>query len=341
MKAVIIGSCGHYMYIWKGMKKYDIELSAVTEGVACGNFTPEIYKDTESLVSALETGKTSADIAVINAEFHKNSGYAERLLRLGMHIFLEKPAATELDRLASLRIEYEKAVSANPGLQICPMFGMRAEPHFMTAKRIISEGGIGKIRQIDARKSYKMGTRPKFYSEREKYGGLIPWVAIHGIDLIRWISDAEFTSVNAWHSSEYNRGNGDMEVSSISLFRMTNDIGAVVSADMLRPEKAPTHDDDRIRVVGSEGIIEVCEHKVLLIDAAGAKQIEPAPEDLCGDIFSRMIEYIGESSAEKRKNISRSFDFVSAEDIFSATEAALLARLSADNGISVNFRDTV
>lgn len=332
MKAVIVGSCGHYSYIWKGIEKYGIELVTVTEGVRCVSLTPKIYKTPEALLTAFDSGEIEADIAVINPEFHLNSIYAEKFLERGTHVFLEKPAATELEALERLRCVYRREKEKNPHLVLCPMFGMRAEPHFLKTKRMIAEGAIGSLRQLDVRKSYKMGLRPKFYSDRKSYGGLIPWVSIHGIDLLRWMTGEEFIRVSAWHSAVGNRDNGDMEVTSVSMFVMTGDIGAVVCADMLRPASAPTHDDDRLRAVGTDGVIEIAERNIKLIDNSGIRVFETTEQDKNGDLFSRMLEEIFCGKAPEN-----AFDHASAEDMFAATEAALLARESADRGIQFTF----
>ena len=63
----------------------------------------------------------------------------------------------------------------------------RYDPWFYTAKCLIDEGAIGDIRLLSARKSYRLGQRAPFFRERALHGGLIPWVAIHGIDFIRYL----------------------------------------------------------------------------------------------------------------------------------------------------------
>lgn len=84
---------------------------------------------------------------------------------------------------------------------------------------------------MDSRKSYKLGKRPVFYSSEEHYCGIIPWVAIHAIDWMKWLSGENYVSADAAHSSRMNGGNGTMDITSAALFRMTNDVIATVTAD--------------------------------------------------------------------------------------------------------------
>ena len=106
-----------------------------------------------------------------------------------------------------------------------------------------------------------MGTRPEFYSKRALFGGLIPWVAIHAVDWAMEIG-GHCQSVAASHSTRANRGNGEMEATSALLMELDNGVIATVTADFLRPTASARHDDDRLRVTGTQGMIEAIDGKV-------------------------------------------------------------------------------
>ena len=59
-----------------------------------------------------------------------------------------------------------------------------------------------------------------------------------------------------------NGGYGDLEATSQLMMTMQGGVCAQVSADYLRPANAPTHGDDRVRVVGTESVLEVRDDKV-------------------------------------------------------------------------------
>ena len=101
---------------------------------------------------------------------------------------------------------------------------------------------------------------------------------------------------------------------------------ASVSADVMRPGTASTHDDDRLRLVGSDGVLEVRGGHVYVIDRQGERELPLVrPEHELFEEF--LLEIIGEGICRVR-----------AEDAFSATRTALAARLSQDTGNTVWIR---
>jgi len=94
---------------------------------------------------------------------------------------------------------------------------------------------------------------------------------------------------------------------------------ASMNLDFYRPAGASTHGDDRIRCVGTKGILEVRDGKIIVLDRDGEHVTEPtkAPELL-------------EEFLEGREPIP-------AEEIFDLTGVALAARQSADSGVSVSM----
>ena len=93
---------------------------------------------------------------------------------------------------------------------------------------------------------------------------------------------------------------------------------ASVNADYFRPLSAPTHDDDRLRIAGSEGVVEYREGKVLLIDKNGRQEL-PLPKEQ--NIFEQFLRRIGGENTG-----------VTPEEGFTVTRLALAARRAADTG---------
>lgn len=323
MKIAQIGVSGHFMYAYPTMKKYGLTLDAlfyekdedfgdIAPALDKFGFSPKIYG---SAAEMLDTEKP--DIAIINTLFYKNCLYARECVKRGIHVFCEKPAALTENELDALISEYESVNKSKRTLYV-PMYGIMYLPHFYTAAKYVKSGLLGDIRLANAQKSYKLGKRPPIYSERETYGGLIPWVAIHAIDWTVRLGAFGPVSVTAYHSSKENGGNGDMEVSSLSLFECGDGKIFSVSADMLRPSGAPTHDDDRLRLVGTKGILEVCAGKVSVINADGVKILENEPPE--HELFEELLLDI-----EGKMKCG-----ITASDAFYTTRLALDARKSAD-----------
>jgi|GEM_PF-84359 len=332
MKIVQIGAIGHYAYALPTAKKYRMDLCGVcypdpednavraAKNFEKYGFAPRVYETVEEMLRTEQP-----DIAVINTVMSENGRYAEMALLRGIGVFCEKPVATTLAGLDRLERVYAQAKKKYPSLVFCGMFGIDYLPHFETAYQFVKMGGVGEVMLVNAQKSYRMGRREKFYSDREKYGGTIPWVAIHGIEWITRIAGLKPTAATALGNTAHNGGNGSMEASTMCLFACEKGKMASVSADVMRPAAAPTHDDDRLRIVGTEGVLEVRGGKVFLINHEGERELNIVQSER--ELFEEMVlEMRGGPKCR-----------VSAEDTFFATRVALTARESQDTGKTVQI----
>ncbi len=330
LNIVQIGAVGHYEYVLPTAVKYKMNLSAVAyphpeddraraeRDFARFGFSPRVYDDVREMLE-----EERPDVAVINTVMAENGRFAMLALSMGISVFCEKPVAMTLAGLSELENVYFEAKKCNPTLVFSAMFGIDYLSHFETAFRYVKSGALGEIRLANAQKSYRLGKREAFYSDREQYGGTIPWVAIHGIEWITRIGGLVPISVTALGSTACNGGNGSMEVTTLSLFSCEGGKMASVSADVMRPKTAPTHDDDRLRLVGEKGILEVRGRRCHVIDGEGERELA---------LISSETELFEELCLEMQ---GRGKCRVTAEDVFLATRAALSARESEDTGKTI------
>ncbi|AAD35510.1 oxidoreductase [Thermotoga maritima MSB8] len=322
LKICVIGSSGHFRYALEGLDEEcsitgiapgvpEEDLSKLEKAISEMNIKPKKYNNWWEMLE-----KEKPDILVINTVFSLNGKILLEALERKIHAFVEKPIATTFEDLEKIRSVYQKVRNE---VFFTAMFGIRYRPHFLTAKKLVSEGAVGEIRLVNTQKSYKLGQRPDFYKKRETYGGTIPWVGIHAIDWIHWITGKKFLSVYATHSRLHNSGHGELETTALCHFTLENEVFASLSIDYLRPQGAPTHDDDRMRIVGTRGIVEVINERVFLTDEKGHREV-PLVEK--GQIFEDFLREIrGQGKC-----------MVTPEDSILTTEIALKARLSADTG---------
>lgn len=340
MKLCMIGNRGgHDKYVWDALPHLPhVRVVGMASGApeddvtpwlrycdALG-FTPEVFSDYRQMLDQLQP-----DIVSICGPFELHAEMSAEALRRGIHVISEKPVALTFEQLGMLRAVYTEARAkfqgwyAN-GLHFAALMNLRYDPAFYTAWRAVQEGAIGTVRLINTQKSYRLGRRDAYYRDRATYGGTIPWVGVHAFDWIYWFSGEKFTSVYATHSTQHNHDNGDLEMSALCHFTLTGDIFASASIDYLRPSTAPTHGDDRVRVMGTDGAIEVRGGRAYLINAEteGESELPVACEK---QIFQDFVEHIeGKTTA-----------LLSPEDVFAVTEACLLARQSADEGRVIPF----
>ena len=72
----------------------------------------------------------------------------------------------------------------------------------------------------------------------------MPWVGIHAMHWIYFVTGLNFSEANSVTSNLENFNNGDLETAAAATFIMENGAIATVSADYYRPASAPTWDDD-------------------------------------------------------------------------------------------------
>lgn len=328
MNIVLIGSTGHTKYVLNGLQdNYEDQIVGIapgSEGEEIDSLYQKLAKDYDlkkydDYRTMLDQEKP--DIAAVACHFGDHARAAVEVLNRNINLFVEKPIATTLANLAEVKEAYEKS-----NVKLAAMFGIRYKPWFLTAYKYIKEGAVGEVRLMNAQKSYRLGQREDFYKKRESYGGTIPWVGSHAIDWMQWLSGKDFKSVYASHSTMANKDHGELEVSALCHFDFEDEVFASVNIDYLRPENSTSHDDDRIRIAGDKGVIEVLKEKVYLINDQ-IEGIRELPLVAKREVFADFLNWV------KGKGES----MISAEESFRVTEAALQARRSADQKKLIHF----
>ena len=113
-------------------------------------------------------------------------------LKAGKHVICDKPLCTSLSELD----EIERLV-AEKGLKVCVMLDLRYLPQVEKARGIIAAGELGNIlnASFTGQHCLNYGKRPHWYFEAGKHGGTINDIAVHGIDLLRFLTGKNLTEV--------------------------------------------------------------------------------------------------------------------------------------------------
>lgn len=330
MRVGIVGSCGHNSIVIRAAKEHpEILLCGICPGPAerdCAgllkrvsgvNPRAAVYADYQALLE-----EADLDVIVITSYCGFHAQIAMEGLERGVHIYTEKPAATDLSQLAQL----EKAYFGQKESKLSAMMLSRYTPCFQAAKKALEDGRIGKLRLISAQKSYQFGSRAGMYENPDFYGGTIPWVGSHAIDWIYWLSGLKFREVTAMESRVGNRGIGTLETTASCIFLLEEEVMAVVTLDLFRPEGLPAHGEDRLRMVGTDGVLEIRDGEARLMNSegveilAGEKNISP---------FSEFLKDIQGKPSQA----------VSAEEVFEVTRACLYAKEAAASGKRIYWKN--
>ena len=237
-----------------------------------------------------------------------------------VHVASEKPLAIERTDLERIR----QAVQQN-GIRLTMLLPMRFYGPYLAMKQVVETGEIGEVGQIDAQKSYKPGERPAWMLRRSSFGGSIPYIGIHMVDLMRWLSGREFVEVVSLQAHIGFPEYGQMENTTGSLFRLDNGGVAVLHMDYLRPKKAATHGDDRLRLAGTGGVLEYQQATGVTVITGSQKPrtITELPPDR-----SLFLDFL--DSVYNQKDPGLSFS-----DIYRVNEIVLAARESAERRVFV------
>lgn len=115
-------------------------------------------------------------------------------LNAGKHVITDKPMCTSLSELSEI-----KRLAKDKNLIISMMLDLRYSKNVLAAKKIIDEGEIGTVNNIcfGGQHPLRYGTRPGWYFEEGRHGGVINDIAVHGIDIIRYIAGLEVKNILA------------------------------------------------------------------------------------------------------------------------------------------------
>jgi predicted dehydrogenase len=139
------------------------------------------------------------------------------------------------------------------------------------------------------------------------------------LDTIRWVTGLDFTHLAAVHGSIGRPEMGETENHASILAQLSNGASVTARLDYLRPAAAKTSSDDRLRIVGTKGVIEVNEDD----DAISLITSEKTERIAFGETENLFVEF---AKFLRGGGVPR----ITADDSFYITEVLLRAREAAD-----------
>lgn len=142
----------------------------------------------------------NVETVVLGGCFGERGAYAIKALKAGKHVIADKPLCTSLEELDEI-----EALTRKTGKKVSVMLTMRYEPIIVTLKELVASGALGKINNVTfgGQHPLRYGRRPGWYFEGDGlYGGVINDIAIHGIDILRFIGcapQAEIEAARQWN----------------------------------------------------------------------------------------------------------------------------------------------
>ena len=325
-KLGLIGLKGHYYVVVNSLSSLP-EVSIV----AAADDNPQALKRVPEFAGAGPDTRTYLDYRELLAnheldivvEAGSDGDRADVLVACaerGINLISEKPMAKDLNGLERVRKAVESA-----GVQFSMLITTRCAPPYRALRQAIEEGRIGDVCQAGAQKSYRLGERPDWQKSRETFSGIIPFVGIHVMDLIRWSTGREFVEVMGYSGNVGHPEIGDLEDNACVIARLDNGASAGIRLDYCRPAAAPTHGDDRVRIAGNRGVVEVRDERAVLITHEEEPQELALPEPV--HFFADYLDAL----AEGRRS------YIPFDDCVRITEVVLRAREAAEIGKPVRI----
>jgi len=137
----------------------------------------------------------AVDLVLIAAVPADRAGLAIEAMRAGKDVMVDKPGCTTLEELEAIR-----ACVAETGRIWSVDFSERFEvPAVTRAAELVDAGAIGRVVQTVGLGPHRLNrtTRPDWFFERQKYGGILCDIASHQIDQFLFFTGSETTEIVA------------------------------------------------------------------------------------------------------------------------------------------------
>lgn len=166
-------------------------------------------------------------------------------LKAGKHVFLEKPIASTVE-------DANRIVAASKGAKGILFIGhiVRFNPRYRAAKQAIDAGRIGKIVAMSSRRNIPAAWTPTILNKI----GPIVGDAIHDTDIMLWLTGDRIVSAYAQTTDVRGLKNPDI---GQTMYRFAGGATATLETVWCMPEKTPFDIDERMSIIGTEGIIHI------------------------------------------------------------------------------------
>ncbi|HHV59854.1 MAG TPA: Gfo/Idh/MocA family oxidoreductase [Clostridiaceae bacterium] len=233
------------------------------------------------------------DVVAIGDYYSARGPIAIAALKAGKHVYADKPlciSQTELDEIEDL--------ARQKGLKVGCMLDLRQNKVVQPVYDFIRGGNLGEIHAIffGGQHPLMYGTRAGWYFEEGKHGGTINDIAVHGIDLVEYLTGLSLKRVIAarcWNAFA-------KEVPSFKdcaqfMAELSNGAGLMADVSYAAPNSSgytlPFY--WRFTFWGTKGVMEfssVSRDILVALDGKPGSEIITAPDIDTGDCLSVFLD---------------------------------------------------
>lgn len=241
------------------------------------------------------------DMVLINAIPVDRAALAIEAMRAGKDVMVDKPGCTTLEQLEDIK----KAVAETGRIWTVNFSERFGVPSVAKAEELVAQGAIGNVVQTIGMGPHKQNlhSRPDWFFEREKYGGIITDIASHQIDQFLIFTGSQSATIKHAHAANIGLPEHP-EVQTFGEVLLEGDAGhGYIRVDWFTPKGLPQWGDGRLTILGEEGYIELRKYidlangnladQLLIANGEGAQVIDcrggPLPyfSRICDDVKNR------------------------------------------------------
>lgn len=177
------------------------------------------------------------------------------VMKHGKDYLVDKPGITTLEQLAEVR-----KVQQQTKRIYSIMFSERHENKAtVKAGELVKAGAIGKVVQTIGLGPHRMSTpsRPKWFFDKAKYGGIITDIASHQFDQFLYFTGSTQAEVVASQVGNVNHPQFPKFEDFGDVMLKGNGGSGYIRVDWFTPDGLKTWGDGRLTILGTEGFIEI------------------------------------------------------------------------------------
>ncbi|HNC23370.1 MAG TPA: Gfo/Idh/MocA family oxidoreductase [Opitutaceae bacterium] len=266
------------------------------------------------------------DVVVVGEWFVKRGRVVIDALRSGRHVLADKPMCTTLAEYAEI-----EQLARERKLTVGMMLDMRDSGVFRQVRELVRAGEIGELRAASLGGQHPLlpGVRAQWYHEAGKHGGTINDIAVHGIDLLPWVTGIDYRRVVAARTWQAGPPPGsNFQNAGQFMLELANGAGVIADVSYLAPNShgytLPLY--WRLTLWGSLGVLEATlTAKEITLYKEGEKTARTVPigtPNPGGYLEAFLAELKG-----------RPHDGLKAPEIFRASYVTLKIQEAADRGL--------
>ena len=251
--------------------------------------------------------ESDIDIVAIGGAYGERGEAVIKALAAGKHVIADKPICTDikqLEQIKSLCIEKERKL-------VC-MLDLRYLPQSLAARQFLRSGKLGSVRNISFNGQHYLdyGKRPGWYFEPGMHGGTINDLEIHGIDLVRMMTEMEFATIDTarcWNA--YAVHETDFKDCALFVARLENGAGVMADISYSSPnfnEILPTYWEFRVWCDFGMLTFNYRDEYVTVYEQGMDKPQQILWNDDCGGYLADLRNEIKASSFDATENVLKS-----------------------------------